>query len=143
MVLTRRSALSLSGTALCSVLAGCVSGAERGGADQTSTPPFFEDDAEVRLEEKEDVTPTDPVLFEELSPGEQSIAVEAIQKGVYHECESAEADTIKSLNGRFGSRSPYLRYQNENYGVWIRIADVVEISTASPPEESVSKSCND
>ena len=77
------------------------------------------------------------VSYDGLPRAERQIARTAVEEELYHACPELPA-ALRSFADRFDGPDAYLAYRGTAYALWIRIADVVFVSTASPPEEEPS-----
>ena len=77
------------------------------------------------------------VSYDELPRAERQIARTAVEEGLYHACPELP-EALRPFADRFDGPDAYLGYRGTTYALWIRITDVVFVSTASPPEEDPS-----
>lgn len=119
MVSTRRTVLrTVAGGGLAS-LAGCLGGMAH--------------DAVLRTVETAGSQRSVAVHYEDLPSTEQEILRDAVEDGLYHACPDLPA-AIRSLAGRFDGTDSLLGYRDAVYAVWLRITDIVYVSSAGPPE---------
>ena len=77
------------------------------------------------------------VSYDELPRAERQIARTAVEEGLYHACPELP-EALRSFTDRFDGPDAYLGHRGTTYALWIRITDMVFVSTASPPEEEPS-----
>lgn len=96
------------------------------------------DDAVVRAVSDPQSTTDTSVRYGALPESEQRIVRTAVENGFYHACPELP-DAVRSFAARFEDpETAHLSYRGTTYALWIRITDLVRVTTASPPEEDPS-----
>lgn len=96
-------------------------------------------DAELTATEANAPSDADRIVFTDLPPDERQLVERALNGELVHACPG-EQD--RETLGSFGDRldpDTYLRRDETDYGLWVRIADTLRADTAPPP--ATDRSC--
>lgn len=112
----RRGFLALAGVGQ---FAGCLGGMPK--------------DAVVSLERRSTAGEGTVTRFRDLPEAEKDIVRTALSEGFYHACPEIP-DAVRSFAKRIAGPEPYLSYQDQHYGLYVRVEDLDYASTAPPPD---------